>query len=82
VAVDLERVAVAAIEAALEGDEPRPARRRHTGVKAVGVGAALVAAGGLAATRAPKLSGLGGLVTLVRWGRRIRKARDLPKRME
>jgi hypothetical protein len=81
VAIDLERVAVAAIEAALEDEERQPPRRRHSGVKAIGVGAVLAAAGGLAATRAPKLSGVSGLVALLRWARRVRKARDLPERV-
>jgi hypothetical protein len=81
VAIDLERVAVSAIEAALEGDEPQARPRRHSGVKAIALGAALAAAGGLAATRGPKLGGVCGLVALLRWARRVGKARDLPGRV-
>jgi hypothetical protein len=74
VAIDLERVAVSAIEAALEGDEPQTRPRRHSGVKAIALDAALAAAGRLAATRGPKLGGASGLVALLRWARRARKA--------
>jgi hypothetical protein len=74
-------VVISAIEAALEDDEPQAPRRHHSAIKAIGLGAALAAAGGLAATRGPKLSGVSGLVALLRWTRRVRKARDLPERL-
>lgn len=51
---DLNRAVAAAIEAAFEDDE-KPRRRRISGVRAIAVGAALVAGARVAASNAPGL---------------------------
>jgi hypothetical protein len=60
VGIDINRIAVRAIEAAFEDEQPRP-KRRHSGLKAVAAGAALVAAARVAVTKAPDMPGLSKL---------------------
>ena len=73
-AIDLSRMAAAALEAALENDEKpeKPRRRGPTATQAVVAGAVVAAAARVAATKVPRLPALATAVKLARMPGKVR----------